>query len=199
MKRKKVITISVICFIILLIGIFLANILPFLYKTSLKEFSIIYPYNDSVFPPDIAPPTFIWEDESRANIWKILIEFQDNGNPITVQTATMNWTPERDVWEVIKKRSLEGTARVTISGIKNIYGVEVKGADQSISMKTSKDEVGAPIFFRSVPLPFEHAINHMDSIKWCLGDVSSEKPPKVVLENMAVCGNCHSFSADGNL
>ena len=69
----------------------------------------------------------------------------------------------------------------------------------TVSIKTSSDKVGAPIFFRSVTLPFEFAVKNMDTIKWCLGDVSSDKPPKVVLENMPMCGNCHSFSADGKV
>ena len=41
---------------------------------------------------------------------------------------------------------------------------------------------------------FKFAIDNMELIKWRLGDISSEEPPRIVLENMLVCGNCHSFS-----
>src|SRR3989339_264288 len=186
MKRKKIIIISVTILIILFIGNFLINILPFLYKAPLKKFTIVYPYDESIFPADIAPPTFWWEDKTGANTWIIQIEFQNNSNPLKFKTSSKKWTPERNIWEIIKKQSIEKTAKVTVTGVRKLYGIEIKGLEKTISIKTSKDEVGSPIFFRSVPLPFEHAINYMDSIKLCLGDVSSEKPPKVVLENLPV-------------
>lgn len=199
MKKKKLITVSVIGLIILIIGSFVVSLMLFLYTAPSEEFSIVYPFNESVFPRDIAPPVFWWEDKTGARNWRVEIEFQDKNNPIKTETTSKKWTPEKDTWEYIKERSLEKPAQITVTGIKKIFGVGVKGKTQSVSIETSNDEVGAPIFFRSVPLPFEHAINHMDSIKWCLGEVSSEKPPKVLLENMPVCGNCHSFSAKGNL
>ena len=56
--------------------------------------------------------------------------------------------------------------------------------------------MGAPIFYRDVPLPFRHVLNNIESIRWRLGEVSSHKPP-TLLTGMKVCGNCHSFTADG--
>ena len=199
MKRKKVITISVIGLIILLIGSILANILPFLYKASLKELSIIYPYNDSVFPLDIASPVFRWDDKTDADSWILRFEFQDTDKPLEKQANRMEWTPERAVWELIKERTLEKPARVTILGFRKILGMKKLLSKQIISIKTSGDEVGAPILFRDVPLPFRYALEHKNEIKWRLGDISSDDPPPIVLENLMVCGNCHSFSSDGKV
>jgi len=59
--------------------------------------------------------------------------------------------------------------------------------------------VGAPIFYREVNLPFRDAVNDPSQIRWRFGDVASRQPPSVVLKNLPVCGNCHSFSADGKV
>ena len=61
----------------------------------------------------------------------------------------------------------------------------------------SADEVGAPLFYREVNLPFIEAVKDPTKIRWRFGPISSKEPPPVVLENLPVCGNCHSFSADG--
>ena len=100
---------------------------------------------------------------------------------------------------MIKEKSLEKPAKFTILGFNSMLGIKKNLSKKTISIKTSRDEVGAPIFFRSVPLPFDFAVKNMETIKWCLGDISSEKPPQIVLEDMMVCGNCHSFTADGNV
>jgi tetratricopeptide (TPR) repeat protein len=34
-------------------------------------------------------------------------------------------------------------------------------------------------------------------IRWRFGPISSKEPPPIVLDKLPVCGNCHSFSADG--
>jgi tetratricopeptide (TPR) repeat protein len=57
--------------------------------------------------------------------------------------------------------------------------------------------VGAPLFYREVNLPFVEAVKDPSAIRWRFGAISSAQPPPVVLENLPVCGNCHSFSADG--
>jgi len=65
--------------------------------------------------------------------------------------------------------------------------------------------VGAPIFYRDVPLmpsPTEKgkikplAIQALPLIAWRLRDLSRHDN-RLVLTNMPTCGNCHSFSADG--
>ncbi len=188
----------IILFIILFVVLFNGIFYTFLPDSFLKELSIIYPFDGSLFPPEIASPTFRWDDKTGANSWILRFEFQDTNEPLEVQTASMEWTPQRDMWEYIKKRTLKKTAKVTILGFKKIVGMKDFLSKKTISIKTSSDEVGAPIFYRDVPLPFEYAVDHKDEIKWRLGDISSDNSPPVVLENLAVCGNCHSFTADGN-
>jgi len=190
---KKIVFI-LIALIIIAVGIHLAIIPHFFHK----ELLITYPLNETLFPPDIVSPTFRWDDSlSGANNWTIRFEFQGSSDPMEFRSTIMEWKPEKNDWETIKKNSLEKNARITILGSKKILGISSKWSSNSISIRTSKDEVGAPIFFRLVPLPFIYAVEHMDRIKWCLGDISSEQPPRIMIEDLPICGNCHSFTPNG--
>jgi len=170
---------------------------------SVEELSIKYPYDNSLFPPEIAPAKFCWNDStSGADLWNIIIEFKDGGEPVTGYTDTMEWIPESDKWETVKTRSLEKQATVTIRGIKRSLAGKILSrnkalSENTITISTSADSVGAPIFYRDVPLPFDFAREKMELIQWRLGDISKGARPPVVLENLPVCGNCHSFTPEG--
>ncbi len=159
---------------------------------------ILYPLDETLFPPDIASPTFRWEDSNpNSGIWLIIVKFQDDDGRMTFLAQSNEWTPGAKEWETIKKRSLEKDAQVTILGA-NISAPEKILSGARISIKTSKDEVGAPIFYREVNLPFVDAVKDPSKIRWRFGAISSQEQPPVVLGNVPVCGNCHSFTADGN-
>jgi tetratricopeptide (TPR) repeat protein len=68
-----------------------------------------------------------------------------------------------------------------------------------VCISTSTDEVGAPLFYREVNLPFAEAVKDPSHIRWRFGTISSPTPPRVVLEHLPVCGNCHSFSRNGQV
>jgi len=160
--------------------------------------TISYPFDGSLFPRDIAAPTVRWEDSrSDATAWSLQLRFGDSGDDIEVTTAEPRWTPSAARWALIKARTLETKAVLTVVGFDKVLGVRITRSRASVSFSTSKDAVGAPIFFRLVPLPFAYALKHMDEIKWVLGDLTQREPPRVVLEKLPVCGNCHSFSTDG--
>jgi tetratricopeptide (TPR) repeat protein len=83
---------------------------------------------------------------------------------------------------------------VTISGTRR-DGTKTRLA--GVSIRTAREPVGAPLFYREVPLPFSEAVKDPSRIRWRFGSVSSATQPPVVLDKLPVCGNCHSFSADG--
>jgi tetratricopeptide (TPR) repeat protein len=196
--------------------------------------TIDYPGEGSIFPPEITPPTFLWRDaEASAKTWRIDITFADGSEPILVtshgdpmrigeidprcvsntneppslteeQAAAHTWIPDTATWVTIKQHSVERPAIVTISGISD------SSADSPVShgrltLSTSKDSVGAPIFYRDVPLmPSEGAKNFIQPlapssiylINWRLRDISQPQS-RVVMHDLHSCANCHSFSADG--
>lgn len=159
------------------------------------KIKIEYPLDGAVFPPEIAAPTFRWKDESSASgDWRIEFRFPD-GQPLDFRAKAQEWTPSHDSWETIKRRSQESKAIVTVERT----GQSQTLSKASITISTSKDEVGAPIFYREVNLPFRDAVKDPTRIRWRFGEISSNEQPPIILEKLPVCGNCHSFSADGKI
>ncbi len=158
------------------------------------------PFDESVFPPEIAPARFFWDDGTAGvDRWKIEIAFDDGEAPMQFETQAPEWSPPTDAWDRIKERSTEAPAHVAICGVGRRGPDEVLSRDE-VSIRTSSDEVGAPIFYREVNLPFADAVKDPGAhIRWRFGSVASKEQPPVVMEKMPLCGNCHSFSADGAL
>ena len=162
-----------------------------------KNLVFQYPADSTVFPPEFPPPTIMWKDlNKKSKRWLISIQIKQNENLHSEILNTNSWKPGIDLWEKIKINSKSRSAEITVIGINPDKNDEILSHGK-INITTSQDSVGAPIFFRAVPLPFSFATSHLDSIKYMLGDISSTEKPKVLLENLPVCGNCHSFSPDG--
>ena len=163
-----------------------------------SRLQITYPPDEALFPPEIVEPTFRWLDEHRdADAWVVAVEFADGKDPVKALTNTTEWMPSPEQWATIKARSVEWPAKVKIAGV-NQAAPDKPLSSAMIRISTSKDEVGAPLFFREVNLPFLTAVyDPARHIRWRFGPISSREPPPIVLEKLAVCGNCHSFSRDG--
>ena len=199
-------------------------------KASLWPISIDYPLDGSIFPPGMTPPTFLWRD-AAGDSWQIDIAFANGSAPIRLQVkaermrvgdidpecisntnelpkltpqqaASWTWTPDAATWQAIQAHTSNSPATVTITGSTAAHGAS---SQASISLTTSSDPVGAPIFYRDVPLmpsqgangtvqPLSPAAIHL--IRWRLMDIS-QPSSRTVLTNMPTCANCHSFSRDG--
>jgi Flp pilus assembly protein TadD len=91
---------------------------------------------------------------------------------------------------------VERDAEVAIVGI----GADAEPVSSaSVRIRTSNDPVGDSIFYREVPLPFITAVQDPSRIRWRFGSIDSQETPPIVLEDLPVCGNCHSFSNDGTV
>ena len=200
----------------------------------LAPISIDYPEEGSVFPPEITPPTFLWRDAAEnAAVWLIEVAFADGSGRVQAesqgerlrvgevdprciaetnelpkltpeQAAARTWTPDAATWAAIKAHSTERPATVTITGLRDKNGREAVSRGW-VTIQTSKDPVGAPIFYRDVPLmPSELekgvikplAPSAIPLIAWRLRSVG-ESRSRLLLEDMHTCANCHSFSRDG--
>lgn len=139
-------------FAVLLLLVIVFAAVQFIPNSSQKEIAIIYPYNDSLFPPEIAPTTFSWNNiNSGADLWKIKVEFKDGGSSMESLSENMRWKPDREFWETLKKRSLQKKTTVTVlGGKKSLFG-KILTRNQpvskgSVTISTSVDSVGAPFF-----------------------------------------------------
>src|SRR5271157_157307 len=196
--------------------------------------TVDYPQDGSIFPPEITPPTFIWRDPADSAVrWETEVVFADGAPALHVQSAgerlaigeidqrcvsstnelpmltpeqaaAHTWIPEVGVWKAIKKHSVAGAAIVTIRGFSREDAQHAVSIGR-VTLRTSVDPVGAPIFYRDVPLmpsetekgvikPLAPSAVHL--IQWRLRDIGKSES-RVVLKDMVTCANCHSFSRDG--
>ena len=163
-----------------------------------SNLTITHPRDHAVFPPEMASPVFSWEDNrTDSKNWLIRIEFEGRERPIHVLCDDNRWIPQdRAIWETIKANSMGHEAVMTIFGLGGDDGRTVTSKG-SVTISTSTDKVGAPIFYQQVPLPFGHALRYSHLFRWRVGDVSSYEEPRIVMKNLPICGFCHSFSKDG--
>lgn len=204
---KKAIGVAVVAATLSTVAILYRTLLPNTYRVEdilavyqehadYGNITIEYPLNETLFPPEIIPPVFRWKDCAPASrAWLVGVEFTDGKPRMCFLTRRQQWTPRPEDWENIKHRSLEQETQVIILGVG--HGEPVKIFSRAkMSFRTSKDPVGAPLFYREVNLPFIDADKDPSRIRWRFGSIASPKPP-IVLQNLPVCGNCHSFSRDG--
>lgn len=167
--------------------------------TQPQQIDILSPYDGAVFPRDIASPVFKWEHGPEGvTAWLILVSFEGSSHSVHVLTNTPEWTPQREIWEIIKIQSLERQARVTVTGIHEGPGLAVlsKGL---IHISISKDGVESPVLYQHMPLPFATGKQNPKLSVWRLAQVSSYEEPPVIMKNLPVCGNCHCISQKGTL
>jgi tetratricopeptide (TPR) repeat protein len=194
--------------------------------------TVDYPQNGSIFPPEITPPTFLWRDAApEAKTWRIDVKFGDGAKALRVesrgegmrigeidprcvsdtnkppfltpeQAAAHTWKPGAAEWEWIKRHSGPRAATVTLTGVDATGGTVSQGG---MELTTSKDRVGASIFYRDVPLmpsvgakglvqPL--APSAVPLVAWRMRDIGKPES-RVVMHNLHTCANCHSFSTDG--
>jgi hypothetical protein len=161
-------------------------------KKDSSEISISYPFNDALFPPEFPPPTFEWKNKTKdSSSWEVSLATGNKDFSIKGNTRGTSWTPEKSGWDSIKN----------LSNFNKIYFSVKKSGEKSrserIYFKISRDTVGAPILYRQIPIPFAIAEKQLDSMNYMLINIGSSNPPHVAMRGFPVCGNCHSFSADG--
>ena len=153
--------------------------------------AITYPQDTTLFPPDIVAPTVTWQGGGATiESWTVQVR-TDGDDDLQFTTGERRWRPSIEDWNEIKRRSAERDAVVTVTAAPS-------GESTSVAIRTSEHPVGDALFYREVPLPFLTAVQDPSRIRWRFGTVDSEDAPPIVLEDLPVCGNCHSFADDGS-
>ncbi len=157
---------------------------------------ITYPLEGTLFPPESVAPTFVWEDKTgNAGRWNVVVRDHTGGEVLRASVDAPHWRPSEQDWKQIKQRSLERDAEVIVEDIGQAKRVSTSA---SVHIRTSKDKVGDSLFYREVPLPFLTAVQDPSRIRWRYGTIDEEAGPPIVLQNLPVCGNCHSFADNGS-
>ena len=203
-------------------------------RIAATSITIDYPARNSVFPPDFEPPTFLWRDPVEANtVWRVEVTFSSgarairldiSAGPMSVgeidprvvastnelprltpeQESTRTWKPDGDTWARVAENSVERSATITIRGFRETNS-PLPSSEGRVRISTAKEPVGAPIFFRDVPLmpaqlekgviqPLPKAA--LPLVAWRLRYVDEPRSRKLV-DGLPTCANCHSFSRDG--
>jgi len=160
---------------------------------------ITYPQDGTLFPPDIVAPTFLWKDETAGvKRWQVTTRDADGTERIEGQVDEPRWRPSPERWKALKQESLERDAEIRVAGLGAGDGTTPLSTGQ-VHVRTSTDPVGDSLFYREVPLPFLKAVRDPSKIRWRYGTIDMEDGPPIVLENLPVCGNCHSFADNGKV
>ena len=182
---------------IITVVLFLAAVILALYLfnkkiTSDSGISINYPFEHALFPPEFPAPTFEWTSEnSDSSFWEVKLYTGNKKYSTNAVTRQTSWTPEESKWDSLKNLS---------DYDKIFFSVKKSGSSEDrreIVINVSKDSVGAPILYRQMPIPSFLAERNLDSMNYMLIDIGSKDPPHEAMKGFPVCGNCHSFTADG--
>lgn len=161
--------------------------------------TITYPFDNAIFPPEIVAPVFRWvAPEASSREWLVTVRFEHSQDRLEHFVRTPTWRPSPQEWESMKRLSVDGKAVVSVVGWGRRDGAEAL-LQGTVTLTTSKDRLTDSVFYREVILPFSEAVKDPSRIRWRFGSIASDSAPPVVLENLPVCGNCHSFSADGKV
>jgi len=203
--------------------------------TAAATVTVDYPKDGSLFPPDFATPTLEWRDsDPRAKLWVIEFAFGDGGKPVRVksqgeklqlgpidercakagavapklrpeQEAGHAYKPDAATWDQVKKHGVKHPVTVRFLGFED-EKAKKPVSNGEVTLQISRDPVGAPVFYRDVPLipvPVgEHGVINplpveaVPLIAWRMMDLSTGRS-RVMMQGLPTCANCHSFSRDG--
>ncbi len=159
---------------------------------------ITYPLEATLFPPESVAPTFVWEDKTgSSDRWEVVVRDDTGGEVLRASVDAPHWRPSEESWKQIKRRSVERAAEVIVAGVSGTKRATVSPSAR-VHIRTSQDAVGDSLFYREVPLPFLTAVQDPSRIRWRFGTIDLESGPPIVLQNLPVCGNCHSFADNGS-
>ena len=157
---------------------------------------ITSPLEGTLFPPEIVAPTFTWEDGTgEGGRWDVVVRDASGAELANGSVDTPRWRPSEESWQTIKQKSRERDAEVTVTRA----GAAAGSGSARVRIRTSKDPVGDSLFYREVPLPFLKAVQDPSKIRWRFGSIDQQDGPPIVLQNLPVCGNCHSFADNGSV
>ena len=161
----------------------------------LPALEITHPLEGAVMPRNMPPPVLVWKTNGMV-VDRWAAGFQAGARKWLFDNIQPMWRPSEVVWRGIKAAANGAPIEVRVAG----YEAEHRGRIRTRGarhFRVSSDTVEYPLFYREVNLPFIEAVKDPSRIRWRYGTLDKGTLPPVVLEKLPVCGNCHSFSRNG--
>ncbi|AMK09692.1 TolB family protein [Pseudodesulfovibrio indicus] len=156
------------------------------------EIKMLDPADGALVPSDAASPILRWEDPA-APAW--LISLSVDGRPVCRGIVDeSSWAPDPALWARIKEGAGDRPIEVAVEGV--AYGLLVSSARTSFAV--SPDPAGADIAFLRKRLPFRVAKDNPFDSQMVVGDLAEHGKPRVVMQDLPICFNCHAYSQDGS-
>jgi len=156
---------------------------------------IQHPLLRAVMPTNMPAPAVLWNTNS-AGIDRWAVGIRAGGQRWVYDRIQPIWRPPESDWLRIKEAARGDPIELIVAGAGPGKGGPPL-ARGTVQFSVSPWAVEAPLFYREVNLPFVDAVKDPSKIRWRFGALDRPTAPPVVLENLPVCGNCHSFSRNG--
>ena len=154
---------------------------------------MLEPAEGALVPPDAASPILRWEDPA-ATAWLVVLTV--DGAPVCKGVlSTPSWVPDQGLWERIRRAAGTRTIEAAVHGIGPSGGLVSAGRT---AFAVSEDQAGARIAFLRKRLPFRTAKDNPFDSQMVVGDLGDYGPPRVVMQDVPICFNCHAYSLDGS-
>jgi tetratricopeptide (TPR) repeat protein len=158
-------------------------------------FEIQHPLPRAVMPLNMPAPVVLWKTNvPGVGGWSA--SFKAGRRGWSFDGIQPMWRPPETEWRQIKQAAKGEPLELTVSGHEQGVRERIK-AQSSVRFFLAAEAVNAPLFYRDVNLPFAEAVKDPSKIRWRFGSLETGQLPPVVLEKLPVCGNCHSFSRNG--
>lgn len=156
---------------------------------------ILHPIEGAIMPLNMPAPVLLWKTNiAGVNRW--MAGFETEGRKWSFEAIQPMWRPPEDKWRQMKQAAKGRLIEITITGVKGEGPLQTK-ARGTVRFSIAGETVDDPLFYRDVNLPFSEAVKDPSHIRWRFGTLDKGVPAPVVLANLPVCGNCHSFSRKG--
>ena len=154
---------------------------------------IQHPIEGAVLPQNFPAPMLLWKT-NISGVTRWAVGFKAGARKWFFDNLQSPWRPSEEDWLSIKSAAGGQPIEMIQAGFQEGGGLRARSF---VHFTISSDAVESPLFYREVNLPFSEAVKDPSKIRWRFGSLESGTGPPVVLSNLPVCGNCHSFSGDG--
>ena len=84
--------------------------------------AVAYPQDGTLFPSDIAAPTFRWSgDETHCDAWAVRLTFAAGGDSLDFLAYESQWGPDVETWETIKRQAGNEDIGLLVLGLQRAY------------------------------------------------------------------------------